>query len=562
MFLSRLFILTCFLALVYFYFKLLKYLLDNFQLPNILIGYIMGKKSVKNTKGVNIFLNSDLIKVINSLKFDLPKNKIENLVKAFNKQNDYINALFEKMRKLGLFLNDVENNRVFPNDLWYKLGYLEGDMLQVGFLDFIHPDDLEKVKQQSIMPILPGENVNKIIFRIRSKRGSWHWLLSSTVSITTNNEGYVKQYVGFDSDITEEMETKELLEKALLQAHIARREAEDSAIEAHTLREVSSIITSSLDLDATIKAILDQAKKVIPYDTASVQILKNKELKIIGGGGWEQPDKVLGLTFPVPGDNPNTVVMETKEPVIIDELYKNSLSFKFNTAGYHGESWFGIPLLMRNKAIGMMTFDKKEKNFFTSSHIKLGKTFASHVAVALENARIYEEVKELAAIDPLTGAQNRRSFFNFANQQEKLFKRYGTEFSIFMLDIDHFKKFNDKYGHQTGDYILKNLVLIIRKGLRESDFLCRYGGEEFVVLLPQSDETDAYEISERIRKSVKSNLKVDGISSTITVSIGCADLRISGFENVETLISIADKALYHAKGMGRDRCQRFSTIVE
>lgn len=522
----------------------------------------MQKKPEENTKDINLFLNSSLQETLNSLKPDLPRGKMEKLLSVFQSQNDYINALFVKMRKLGLFINDVKNNKVFPNDLWYKLGYTEEDMLNIGFLDFIHPDDLQKVKNQSIKPLLQGDNVNKIIFRFRSKEGSWHWLLSSTVSVTTDETGHVKQYIGFDSDITREMETKELLEKALLQAEAARKEAEAIAIEAHTLGEVSSIITSSLDLEATIKAILNQAKKVIPYDTASVQILKENQLTIIGGGGWKEPDKILGLTFPVPGDNPNTVVMETKEPVIIEDISKNQLSFKFNTAEYFGESWIGIPLLMRNEAIGMMTFDKHEKDFFTDNHIKLGKTFADHVAIALENARIYEEVKELAAIDPLTGAQNRRSFFEYALQQEKLYKRYGTEFSIIMLDIDFFKRVNDDFGHQTGDIVLKNLVAIIKNGLRDSDFLCRYGGEEFVIILPQSDEADAYEIAERIRKSVKLNLTIEGKKSKITISIGCAELRASELENVDSLIKIADKALYYAKNRGRDRSQRFSTMVE
>ncbi|MCK5674476.1 MAG: diguanylate cyclase [Spirochaetales bacterium] len=522
----------------------------------------MQKNPETSNKDINLFLNSSLLELLNSLKTDLPKKKIEKVLSAFQFQNDYINELFGKMRKIGLFINDVENNKVFPNDLWYKLGYTEDDMLNVGFLELVHPDDLQKVKDQSILPASQGEDVNKVIFRFRSKEGSWHWLLSSTVSITTNEKGYVRQYIGFDSDITQEMEVKELLEKALVQAHEAREEAEASVIEANTLREVSSIITSSLDLGETLKAILDQAKKVIPYDTASVQILKDNHLTIIGGGGWKEPDKVLGLKFPIPGDNPNTIVIETKEPVVIKDISKNKLSFKINSAEYLGESWIGIPLLMRNEAIGMMTFDSKEKKYFTDNHIKLGKSFASHVAVALENARIYEEVKELAAIDPLTGAHNRRSFYEYALQQENLYKRYGTEFSIIMLDIDYFKNVNDDFGHQVGDTILKNLVSIIKSGLRDSDFLCRYGGEEFVILLPQSDESDAYEIAERIRKSVKSSLKINGSSSRITISNGCAELKSSELGNVDSLIKIADKAMYYAKNNGRDQSQRFSTMVE
>lgn len=519
---------------------------------------MMKANTDKSTNGINLFLNSTLQESIDILLSDLPKEKIEDLLKVIRAQNDYINSLFEKMRKLGLFINDVENNKVFPNDLWYKLGYTEDDMLNVGFLELIHPDDLQKVKDQSILPSSRGEDVNKIVFRFRSKGGSWHWLVSSTVSITTDNRGYVKQYVGFDSDITEEMETKVLLEKALIQA-------EASAVEANTLREVGKIITSALDFDSTIGAIMDQAKNVIPYDTASVQIIEDDHLVIVGGGGWEEPEKVIGIKFSISGDNSNSTVaaiMKNKKPIIIEDLSKVPSSLEKLTPEFNSLSWLGIPLLMRNKVIGLITFDKHEKEFFTDNHIKLGITLASHVAIALENARIYEEVKELAAIDPLTGVHNRRSFFAYALQQEKFYKRYGTEFSIIMLDIDNFKKINDEYGHQPGDKVLISLVTLIKKGLRDSDFLCRYGGEEFVILLPRSDESEAYDIAERIRKSVKSNLKIEGVNTIITVSIGCADLRAPEAGDVDSLILIADKALYYAKNNGRDQSQRFSSIVK
>ena len=142
------------------------------MISNILGNSIMKKTSIT---GLNLILNSPMKKTLNSVKSDLSAIKFENLSKVIEEQNDYINGLFNKMRKLGLFINDVENNRVFPNDLWYKLGYTEEDMLNIGFLKLIHPDDLVKVQNQSIMPGSKGEDSSKIVFRFRSKEGSWHW---------------------------------------------------------------------------------------------------------------------------------------------------------------------------------------------------------------------------------------------------------------------------------------------------------------------------------------------------------------------------------------------------
>jgi len=211
----------------------------------------------KKSKKLNIFFNSSLEDELLNLKSEIPHAKLKQLLKLVQNQNNYINKLIEKMRKLGLFINDVENNRVFPNELWYKLGYTDEEMLNLGFMNLVHPDDLQKVKDHSITPANHGKQVKKIIFRFHAKNGSWHWLLSTTISIITNKKGFVRQYIGFDSDITEEMELKTRLEKALELEKKAVEKAEAVALESQILRETSSIITSALGLKQTIEAILE-----------------------------------------------------------------------------------------------------------------------------------------------------------------------------------------------------------------------------------------------------------------------------------------------------------------
>ncbi len=498
--------------------------------------------------------------ILSLLKISTLPSGIDEIKLLLKSQSEYINSLLEKMRGLGLFIDDLSNNTVYPNFLWYEMGYTEDDMKNHGFLNFVHPDDMKIVTNQSIKRLPNGKDPSKIVFRIKTKKGDWKWVRSAVVSMITDKEGNVSQYIGFDTDITKEMEAKEKLEKALILAEQARKNAELKALEATTIEEAGAIISSTIDLSTTLQAILDQAEKVIPFDTASIQILKKDKLEIIGGRGWRFPEKIIGFSFSYPGMNPNTEVIKYKKPLIIKDIVKNNSRFIPVAEEYIGRSWLGIPLIFRNKVIGMMTFDKKERDFFTEEHQRIGIAFASHVANALENSRLYEELKELAMTDPLTGAKNRRAFFEFAEQQEKLFHRYKADFAIIMLDIDFFKRINDRLGHQEGDSVLQNLVKSIYQELRNTDILGRYGGEEFVILLPRSNENDAYDISERIRKKVKEQSRIINSEAPITISLGCANMENSTVTNIDNLISMADKALYYAKENGRDQSQRYSTL--
>ncbi len=521
---------------------------------------------------MDFFFNDTLEKVLSDLRPKLPSEEMENLVSILNQREEYVLDIINKMRDIGLFIADIENNKVYPNKLWYSWGFTDEDMLNNGYLNYVHPDDIERiVNHKSALAKAPGDKSDPvfsekdIIFRFRKKNGEWRWLLSSAISVITDKEGKITQYIGFDHDITDEMEAKRNLEKTLKQVREAKEEAEKKVLEATTMMEISRIITSSIDLDSTIEAILDQAKRVIPYDTSSVQILKNGRLEVIGGRGWKNTEKIIGFSFSIPGHNPNTVVIQSGKPLVIadirEETEKGNFSFKILSREYVGISWLGIPLIMRGKPIGMLTFDKNEPGFFTRDHQNIGTAFASHVAIALENARIYEEIKASALTDPLTGARNRRSFFEHAREQESLFKRYGTNFALIMLDIDFFKKVNDNFGHPEGDRILKEIVLRIKSNLRDTDTLYRYGGEEFMILLPQNNEDDAFIIGERIRTDIEKNIKTQKDQKPVTVSLGCADMEICRITGIEELTALADKALYYAKGHGRNRSKRASELM-
>jgi diguanylate cyclase (GGDEF)-like protein/PAS domain S-box-containing protein len=178
---------------------------------------------------------------------------------------------------------------------------------------------------------------------------------------------------------------------------IARR----SAQEAETLRQAGAIVAATLNQDRAIQLILEQLERVVPYDSASVQLLRGSYLEIVGGRGWPQGRNVLGTRFPIPGDNPNTLVIEQRQPLIIRDVRNQYMQFRHGPHD-HIRSWMGIPLIVRDSVIGMLAVDSEDLNYFTRDHARLATAFADQVAIAMENARLYAaEQQRVMQLDAL-----------------------------------------------------------------------------------------------------------------------------------------------------------------
>jgi two-component system cell cycle response regulator len=201
------------------------------------------------------------------------------------------------------------------------------------------------------------------------------------------------------------------------------------------------------------------------------------------------------------------------------------------------------------------------ERWFEGRIASMGKFSDGHSRVVFiaidvtERVQLYQETQRLATQDPLTGCFNRRHFMVLARQELQRVARYERPVSLVMLDIDHFKNFNDQYGHPAGDQLLCALVNLCQKILRNVDILARYGGEEFVILLPETDSDAVFLTGERLRKEIE---KMEVVTSqgkqSVTVSIGAASYDKSGEHslNVDVLIKQADQALYDAKNAGRN----------
>jgi diguanylate cyclase (GGDEF)-like protein len=169
-------------------------------------------------------------------------------------------------------------------------------------------------------------------------------------------------------------------------------EARRAVQEAETLRQAFASVTGTLNLDEAIHLILEQLERVVPFDSASIQLLRDNYLEIVGGRGWPDPNSVLGIRFQVPGDNPNTTVILGKKPLVLSDAPSMHQNFMSNDFEYI-KSWLGVPLIFHEKVIGMLALDSTTPGFFTLDHARLTSTYADHVAIAIDNARLYTQEK-------------------------------------------------------------------------------------------------------------------------------------------------------------------------
>lgn len=214
-----------------------------------------------------------------------------------------------------------------------------------------------------------------------------------------------------------------------------------------------------------------------------------------------------------------------------------------------------IPLLAQGETIGVLHFvTPLDANLEQSQG--MSHAIAEQVGLTLANIQLRDSLREQAIRDPLTGLFNRRYMLEALEQSYSRAERTETEIAIMMIDLDHFKLFNDNFGHDAGDHVLKAVSQVLKDSLRQEDIACRYGGEEFCVVCPTTTEQQAIKVAERIGRGIRSlELNMNQLSlGTVTTSIGLAIYPHHG-ANMDDVIKIADEALYLAKQNGRDRVE-------
>jgi diguanylate cyclase (GGDEF)-like protein len=240
--------------------------------------------------------------------------------------------------------------------------------------------------------------------------------------------------------------------------------------------------------------------------------------------------------------------------LLIDDLQMEPalLSFLQEEKRSTARSGLFAPLVLDREVLGALSLTASLPSVFFEADLNLLTSFAATATAAIHNAILYSETQNLATTDPLTGQLNRRTFFELAQREIERFQRFGHPLSWMMFDIDLFKQINDSYGHAAGDQVLITIAERCCRVIRHVDIFGRYGGDEFVILLAETDHHLAREIAERIRTSIsESEILTDAGPIFTSVSIGITQAT-SGTADIGLLQNKADQALYRSKRGGRN----------
>lgn len=260
------------------------------------------------------------------------------------------------------------------------------------------------------------------------------------------------------------------------------------------------------------------------------------------------------------GDRVAKFVVARGTAALVDNMSGTGLGPTPEDRRYKMQSFLSCPISIGNRTIGVMSFtDRASGKPFDKASLELYDAIAPQLAVAVDRARLKEkagEFEQLSVTDALTGLLNRRYIEQRLNEEVKRSNRHGFPMSFMMLDVDHFKSYNDEFGHPAGDEALKLVGSVIRDTLRAADVAARFGGEEFAILLPQTMPDEAAVIAERIRGNVE---KAKFPHRPVTMSIGVASCSAELCSS-QNIVSAADKSLYEAKRGGRNRVRTFEEM--
>lgn len=327
------------------------------------------------------------------------------------------------------------------------------------------------------------------------------------------------------------------------------------AEENRKLREASSMVTSALEMDQVLDLILTQLERVLLYDSAAIYLSDGQLMRFAAGRGFPDNISMAGATISVK----NELVQEAQclsAPIVILDAQNDPRYREFCGTKYT-RGWMGAPLMVRGDLIGFLSVDNVRPDSYGEAEINMAWTFAQTAAIAIDNARLFKQVHQLAITDSLTGIFNRRHFFELASREFERARRFSRPLALVMCDLDHFKLVNDTYGHLVGDQVLQMVAERCQKNLREVDLLGRYGGEEFVALLTEIECERGREVGERLRAAIEAPaFQVEGQDVFVSMSVGVAD--ITDCPNLEILLDRADQALYQAKQMGRNQVGHWS----
>jgi diguanylate cyclase (GGDEF)-like protein len=335
------------------------------------------------------------------------------------------------------------------------------------------------------------------------------------------------------------------------------KELELRKLQFATFTEIGKAITSTLDLKEILNMVMEKISGLLQPRNWSLLLLdeETSELRfeiVVGTGS----DKLKDMRLKV-GEGVAGWVAREMKPLLVPDVNKDPRFCRKadEVSHFTTQSIVCVPLTTRGKCLGVIELINKveEDEGFSEEDLLVLTTLADFTAIAIENAIFLKRVQELTITDDLTKLYNSRFLHSRLDYEVERARRFGYEISMVFLDLDYFKEVNDVHGHLAGSKLLKEVARLLASMLRTVDMACRYGGDEFVILMPGTSKKNAALVAEKLRQSVKDTafLADEGINIRLTASFGVASFP-GDADTKEELIQKADHAMYDVKNRTRD----------
>jgi diguanylate cyclase (GGDEF)-like protein len=323
-----------------------------------------------------------------------------------------------------------------------------------------------------------------------------------------------------------------------------KHESDKRTQELSTLNKLNNILNSSLDTDKIMNSVTEQIEGFPEIKECSMIITKKNKRY-----GRQETQKTLY-------EVEKTILEEitkTQKRAIINNF---KLDIRFAKLDIPHNSMISFPLKGKDQTLGALNLYFDNTDQMTDDEFKFYSITADQITMGIINAQQHEQIKRMAVTDKLTGLYNRRYFMKILTLEINRAKRNNKPFSVMLIDVDDFSNYNNTNGHLAGDTLLRKLAMIFKQSVRNVDTIGRYGGEEFIIILPESDDAQAFEVAERIRQVVETT-QFEGKDQTskMTISVGlfnCKDMTLTE----EQILKKADDALYRAKNSGKNRVEK------
>lgn len=362
----------------------------------------------------------------------------------------------------------------------------------------------------------------------------------------------------------EELKYKGRLEKRGKDLRKTNRALESLVRDFALLYEIGQDVNSTIEMGELYRVIQETISKSLNLQKFAILIVDEKHefLNVKAAYGFENEEMIYDISFRI-GEGISGEAALKGELIYVPDVESEARFLHYRGESVEAGSFLSIPLRYRRDVLGVMNCSRSDKGAFSADDIRLLTLVANQIALAVENAQLYTKTHELAVRDELTGLYNRRHFQEVMQMEWKRATRFKRPLSLIMVDIDHFKEFNDTFGHLHGDGVLKLITTLLIKNLREVDMIARFGGEEFVVLLPDTDKEGARVVGEKLRRFVETQRFEDNHREImpLTISAGISCFPADAHE-MDDLVDHADVALYEAKDRGRNRIVAYTNTAD